>query len=135
MANIHEYRLSRNIEVSMIDQLEVMLEEADWENIRIEKAFARVYEGTAPCLLIEVTNRPIKSVEIGSNDIFSDVDITVRFFGENDGQRADFTDWLTERFLELWDYYTVSIQTGQVFQKDLADSKMFRTFVVSKLLQ
>ena len=123
------YRLSRSIEASIIDQIQEALVDANWLNIRVEKAFARVYDKSTPCLLIEVTSRPMKTREIGSKKVFPDAEITMRFFAENDGQREDFTDWLIGEdaglFLDTMDYYSYTIEAGETIIKDLKGKMRF----------
>ena len=54
------YRLSRNIEASLVDYITAELLADGWVGIRVEKVFAKVYKGELPCICINVSSRPYK---------------------------------------------------------------------------
>lgn len=99
------YRLQRNIEASLINYIKNNLTIDNWHCIRVEKSFANAYDGELPCIVVMAENRPYTRIEIGSKQIFQDVDISIRIFATNDGLRLDLSDWLLDKLLEQIDYY------------------------------
>lgn len=114
------YRISRNVEASVIDFLETKISDGGWTGIDILKGFPEEYENRTPFIGVEVLDRPVNWKEIGSKSIFNDVIITIRIFAENNGQRLDLTDYLLPEILDGINYYTYTITSGTVSDKTLA---------------
>jgi len=111
------YRLSRNTEASIVDKITIDLAADGWTNIRVEKSFAEAYKGTLACIVINATERPIKRKEIGTDAIFNDINVDIRIFAKNDGQRLDLADWMLEKIMPGIVYYTYIITNGAVSSK------------------
>ena len=114
------YRISRNIEASLIDTITTWIA-SDWStfNIRVEKAFAEVYKGTLPCIVVNVLEiNPVK-LEIGSKTNLKYFTVNIRVFCTSDGQRLDLSDYLLDKFEDDIDYYAYTITDGGVSSKVL----------------
>lgn len=81
------YRISRNIEASLIDRITADLATDGWSGIRIEKSFAEVYKGTLPCICINALEIRPEKLEIGSKTNLKYFTITIKIFATSDGQR------------------------------------------------
>ena len=111
------YRLTRNVEASFIDYITTELVADGWIGIRIEKAFAKIYKGTLPCICINSPDRPLRRREIGGNSIFKELRIDIRIFAVNDGQRLDLADFMIEKIINGINYYEYTITGGAVSSK------------------
>lgn len=111
------YRISRNIEKSIIDYITTELTTDGWVGIYVEKVFAQVYEGKFPCILVNVSNRPDTRREIGSNTLSKFFNIEIRIFANDDGQRLDLSDWLLDKVMPGIVYYQYVITNGVVSSK------------------
>ena len=119
------YRLSRNTERSIIDFLTEELNN-EWNDpinlehhIYVEKAFSQIHDGKFPAILVNVTNRPDKRREISSSSLMKFINLELRIFAEDDGQRLDLADWLLEKIIPGIEYYEYMITQGQIFEKVL----------------
>jgi len=110
------YRVSRNLEASLIDFLKQELEEENWTNISVEKSFARAYSlamnmnnGAAVlCIRASDTNRT--RAEIGTDNVMRSELILIDVFATNDGQRLDLVDFILDELKSGFPYY--QYQTG-----------------------
>jgi hypothetical protein len=114
------YRLSRNVEASVIDKITADLVTDGWTGIYCEKVFSEIYEGHFPAILVNVTDRPEKRLEVGSDGLSDFVNIEIRIFAENDGQKLDLADWILPKIMTGINYYTYNITGGIVSEKILA---------------
>jgi len=114
-----QYRISRNIEGSIINWLEIKLEEDFW-SVRVEKAFSDIYDGTLPAIAVMVGPIGVTRREIGGKIFLKVPEISIRIFTKSDGQRLDLKDWLIDELETDIDYFTYSIEDGQAEQKLLA---------------
>jgi len=112
------YRLSRNVEASIIEYITTALVSDGWNGIRVEKSFSEVYEGELPCICINSPDRPVIRREIGTDTIFKDITVEVRIFAKSDGQRLDLSDWIIEKLISGIVYYEYTI-TNNVISKIL----------------
>ena len=112
------YRITRNIEASLIDYISKELVTDGWENIRTEKSFANVYQEETPCILVNAVDNRLQKKEIGNYKYLRFFVVNIRIFAINDGQRLDLSDWLFEK-LESQDisYNEYTIKDGQVVDK------------------
>ncbi|MHA1294643.1 MAG: hypothetical protein ACTSQJ_18560 [Promethearchaeota archaeon] len=121
------YRLSRNIEASLIDFFTEQFE-IDWSefNIRTVKVFLQAYEGTLPAVCIEeVTTNPVKK-EIGSSAWLKIPEISIRVFATSDGLRKDLRDYIIDKLEGNIPYYQYTITDGGVTEKTLAGQIVVR---------
>lgn len=114
------YRQSRGLEASLIDWLTEELSDAGWTGIRTEKSFSQVYEGTLPCICINVANVDPTRLEIGSKTNLKYYEVAIRIFSKSDGQRLDLADFITDLLEDDIDFYTYTITSGEVTSKVLS---------------
>lgn len=115
MANT--YRISRNLEASLIDYLKDELITAQWSNINVEKTFAKVYDLSLPTVCVRCGVASHDKVEIGGNATVRTAQILVDIFSTSDGQRLDLKDFLIEKIKIGLPYYEYIIVNGQVQSK------------------
>ena len=118
-----EYKLSRNVEKSIIDYLTAELATDGWTGIFVEKVFAQIYSETNPsfpAILVAVSNRPEKRREVGSSSLSGFVNLEIRVFATGDGLRLDLSDFLLEKIMPGIPYYAYTITSGVVSEKTLA---------------
>lgn len=113
-----QYRISRNLEASIIDFLTTKFLEARWSNIAIEKSFERVYglsmdanTGAAAICVRLTDTRPTK-VEIGTESIWRTALIVVDVFATSDGQRLDLKDFVLDEIKGGCPYFQYTV-TGK----------------------
>lgn len=111
------YRISRNIEASLIDGITANLTTDGWTGIRTEKSFAEVYKGTLPCICINVSELRPQKLEIGSKTNLKYFTVNIKIFATSDGQRLDLADWLFDELEDDFTYYTYTITNGVVSAK------------------
>jgi hypothetical protein len=115
------YRISRNIEASIIDYITAQLVVDAWTGIYVEKVFTEIYAGHYPAILINMPERPERRREIGSDSLMNNANVEIRIFAENDGQRLDLSDWILPKLISGINYYTYIIAAnGTVSSKTLA---------------
>ena len=108
------YRMSRNIEASLIEFISAALTTDGWNGIPVLKGFPQEYEGKTPFIGVESLElNPVK-LEIGSKTHIKYYTIKIRIFGTNDGQRLDLSDWLFEKLENDVNYYSYTITNGAV---------------------
>jgi len=113
------YRTSRNLEASIIDFINEKLDEtgSGWSEIRIEKSFAKVYDGDLPCICVRCGVTEHTKAEIGGTSTYRTVNILLDIFGTSDGIRLDLKDWLVANIKAGIDYYNYTIVSGVVDSK------------------
>ena len=109
-----QYRESRNIEASMVDQVNSWLDSAGWTSVRVEKAFSRVYIGTLPCILINIVASDLVRKEIGGKSFLTYYTVFIRLFATSDGQREDIADYLIEKLEDDIIYYVYTVGSGEI---------------------
>ena len=115
------YRTSRNFEASIIDYIKEKLDEtgSGWSDIRVEKAFSRVYDGSLPCICVRCGVTDHTRAEIGGTSTYRTANILIDIFGTSDGIRLDLKDWLIANIKAGIPYYNYTIVGGAVDDKDL----------------
>jgi len=98
------YRISRNLEASIIDFLKDGLE-SFWQNINIEKSFAKVYELSLPTICVKAEDTLYDKIQIGDNSFEREVTVIIDLFCNSDGQRLDLKDKLIKILKEGCQYY------------------------------
>jgi hypothetical protein len=114
------YRISRNIEASLIDFITTGLTADGWTGISVLKGFPQEYKGKPPFIGIETLEIRPEKLEIGSKTNIKYFNVKIRIFATNDGQRLDLSDWLFDELEDDVDYYTHTITGGVVSGKVLA---------------
>jgi len=113
------YRISRNIEASLIDRITADLVTDSWNGIYVEKTSAEIYGGHSPAILVNAQEIRPEKLEIGSKTNLKYFIIYIRIFASNDGQRLDLSDWLLDKLEDDTNYYTYTITNGNVSAKVL----------------
>ncbi len=113
------YRISRNIEASLIDRITADLTTDGWTGIRVEKSFAEVYKGTLPCICVNALEIRPEHLEVGSKTYLKYFTVNIRIFATSDGQRLDLSDWLLDKLEDDTNYYVYTITGGVVSAKVL----------------
>ena len=113
------YRLSRNCEASIVQYIEEQLTIDGWTGIRVEKVFAEVYKGKLPCFCINVSERPDRRRELGSDTLSKYINIDLRIFTTSDGLRLDLSDWSIEKIMAGINYYEYVTDNDVIISKTL----------------
>jgi hypothetical protein len=113
------YRISRNIEASLIDRITTDLTTDGWSGIFVEKTSAEIYGGHFPAILVNVQEIIPEKLEIGSKTNLKYFTVYIRIFASNDGQRLDLSDWLFGKLEDDTNYYSYTITGGVVSAKVL----------------
>ena len=111
------YRISRNIEASIIDRITSDLSTDGWVGIRVIKSFAEAYKGTLPCICVNVSEVRPQKLEIGSKTNLKYFTVNIKIFATSDGNRLDLSDWLSDKLEDDTVYYTYTITNGEVSSK------------------
>jgi len=114
------YRISRNIESSLIDWIIEELAEHGWSGIHVEKAVSEIYGGNYPAILINTLEIRPERLEVGSKTHLKYFTVNIRIFAENDGQRLDLSDWLLDKLENDINYYVYTITNGKISSKTLS---------------
>lgn len=112
------YRISRNLEASIIEYIERKLADNDWTGINVEKTFTRVYDQDPPTICVRVGATEHNSVEIGSDSTWRNPLILIDIFGSDDGNRLDLKDFLVEYLKGGCTYYEYTISNGATVNKN-----------------
>jgi len=120
-----QYRTSRNFEASVVDYIEEKLAEtgSGWDNVRVEKTFANVYDEDLPCICIRCGITDHTRAEIGGTSTYRNANILIDLFCTSDGQRLDLKDWLIATLKDGLTYYNYTISGGAVDTK-IADGRI-----------
>ncbi len=114
------YRITRNIEASVVDYIVAQLTADSWSGIRVELDFSEAYKEPLGCIVINADENPDQRLEIGGNTLQKIFNLEFRIFAENHGQRKDLRDWLLLKLMAGIPYYTYIITSGVVTTKTLS---------------
>lgn len=114
MANT--YRVSRNIEASVIDFLKTNFD-ADWTGVTLLKTFSRAYDTELPVVCVRCGTTEHEKAEIGGNATIRTPLILIDIFAKSDGQRLDMKDYVVEKIKHGLVYYDYIIESGVVKMK------------------
>lgn len=113
------YRISRNLEASIIDRITADLVTDGWTGIYVEKSSAEIYCGHLPAILVNVQEIIPELLEVGSKTHLKYFVVYIRIFAKNDGQRLDLSDWLFGKLEDDTNYYSYTVTNGVVSAKVL----------------
>ena len=105
------YRISRNIEASIIDYLTSELADASW-NVSVEKSYANV-STSKPTIVVSCQDTDHDLAETGSKSTVRTAFVILDFFCENDGQRLDLKDFVISVIKQGCPYYVKVIADGE----------------------
>lgn len=106
------YRVSRNIEKSLLDFITTNLTTDSWTGIRVEKGFPKDYKGKVPMIGVEVLEMNPLLLEIGSKTHIKNYTVKIRIIASDDGQRLDLADWLFDELEDDVTYSTYVVTNG-----------------------
>ena len=117
-----QYRVSRNIEASIIQFLETELV-SSWSNISVVKAFAQVDDTDLSqgkgVICVRCGDSIHTKAELGSNSTSREIHVLLDLFCTSDGQRLDLKDFLIEKLKHGIPYYEYTIVNGAIQTKTL----------------
>ncbi len=111
------YRITRNLEASIIDYIKDELIAGAWNNISVEKTFARIYDLPVPGICVRCGTTEHEKVEIGADSTTRNPQVLIDIFGSDDGLRLDLKDFLIEVLKGGLPYYAYTIANGTVQSK------------------
>ena len=117
-----QYRKSRAIEASIIDYLKNELQ-SQWNDIKVEKTFARIYKISLPSVCIRCGVTIHEKVEIGTDATTRTPQVLVDIFASDDGMRLDIKDFIIEKIKAGCIYYNYTI-SGGIVQSKVADGRI-----------
>jgi len=111
-----QYRISRDIEASIIDYIRNQLV-GNWSNVACEKTFSRIYNGDLPAICVRCGTTVHDRAEIGESSTIRTANILIDIFATDDGQRLDLKDFLIRKLKMGMPYYEYTISGGAVTDK------------------
>jgi len=111
------YRISRNLEASIIDYIEEQLVIDNWSDINVVKTFARVSGLNLPAICIRCGETDHRKAQLGDDSTFRTASVLIDIFGINDGNRLDLKDWLIGAVKRGMPYYDYTVVGGEVTSK------------------
>jgi len=105
------YRVSRNLEATLVQYIEESLTEGGWSNVEVVKGFKLVYDSkiggnnNSAIISVRLNTTSHKRVEVGSNSTKRKALILIDIFAANDGQRLDLKDFLVDELKGGCIYY------------------------------
>jgi len=111
------YRISRNMEASLIDYIKDELASASWNNVNVEKTFAKVYDIDLPTICVRVGDTTHEQAEVGSNSTVRAPFILIDIFAKDDGGRLDLKDFLVSILKHGCPYYDYTVVNGSIQSK------------------
>ena len=111
-----QYRLSRNLEASLIEFFRDELVEDEWTGISVMLNIKQD-KVTLPAIIIYVLDTDVQKKEIGSGTFLKFPTVVIRIFANNEGQRLDLADWVLEKLECNIPYYSHIISSGGVSTK------------------
>jgi hypothetical protein len=116
------YRISRDIEASIIDALTTNVN-ADWTGVTVVKTFKRVYTFEPPVICVRVGTTTHDWIEIGDNATTRAAQVLIDVFGSSDGNRLDLKDYIIEKVKNGFIFYEHVIANG-VVQSSTANGRI-----------
>lgn len=110
------YRISRNLEASIIDYLEDNFDN-DWTGVSVVKTFSNAEKRDLPVICVRCGVTTHEKIEIGDNNTLRSPQILIDIFAEDDGQRLDLKDYIITKMKNGCPYYEYVISNGQVQSK------------------
>jgi hypothetical protein len=111
--------ISRNVERSFLDYFSDLFTEDEITDVRLEKSFANAYDGTLPCIVANLSERPMNSLQIGSSVDKKEFIMEIRLFCKDDGFRLFLADYLAEKIKLGLPYYEYEVEDGKISSKEL----------------
>ena len=112
-----QYRISRNLEASILQYIEAELLTGGWTDITVLKGFSRVYNTSVPLISVRLSDTEHSKSEIGSDATYRIPLIFIDIFGSNDGNRLDLKDFLVDILKTGMPYYEYTITSGVISNK------------------
>jgi len=112
-----EYRISRNIEATLIQYIEAELVTASWNNVTVEKSFSKVYDINLPVICVRLKDTVHNKSEIGTESTHRNATVFIDVFARDDGGRLDLKDFLVSILKRGCPYYEYTIANGSIQDK------------------
>jgi len=103
-----QYRVSRNIEASIIDFITSELT-STWNNVSVVKTFQQIKTQSLPAICVRVGDTQFTKVQIGDNSLIRTSQVFIDIFATSDGLRLDLIDFLVDIIKEGVVYYEFEI--------------------------
>jgi len=119
------YRISRNLEASVIQYIEAELVSANWTNITVAKSFKKIYEipintfQKQGAICVRLSETVHDKVQIGDDSTVRKPNILIDVFATSDGQRLDLKDILVSIFKGGFPYYEYETDKKNITKKTL----------------
>lgn len=110
------YRMSRNLEASIIEYLETNLK-ADWRGVGIEKSFVKSYDVPLPVVCVRLGNTTHEWAEVGTTSTRRNALILLDVFTTSDGQRLDLKDYIIEKIKVGCPYYEYVTSNNRILSR------------------
>lgn len=117
------YRVSRNIEASIIQYIEDQLTAGGWTGITVEKTFKRVYDipvdtfNKNGAICVRVGDTTHTQAEIGETSTRRFPFVLIDIFASSDGQRLDLKDYLVSVLKGGMPYYEYETSGNTITSK------------------
>ena len=111
------YRISRNLEASLIDYIKEELISASWNNVSTEKSFAKIYDISLPSICVRLSDTTHDHAEVGTDATIRTPLIILDIFAKDDGGRLDIKDFLVSILKSGCPYYEYTITNGAIQSK------------------
>lgn len=96
MATSRPFRITRNIEYSILDYLKEQLEKYNWNNVDVLFRNRRTPQTQLPYVAIKYSNTNHNWVQLGDNSSYRTFTIILDLYCESDGQREDLKDTIID---------------------------------------
>lgn len=111
------YKISRNIEASVIQKLESILEDNNWKNVSVVKGFQNSYKEKLPVIAVRAGDTEHLPIEIGTFSTKREIQLFIDIFATSEGQMLDLLDTLIT-IKRGMSYYQYSIENGKITDKE-----------------
>jgi len=113
------YRVSRNIEASLIAYIKLRFTEERWNNIEVVKSFAEVEDlfnknSSTAVIAVRASDTNRKTIEIGSNSVTRAELVLIDVFATSDGQRLDLVDFLGDELKYGCPYFEYQTEKSEI---------------------
>jgi len=102
---------ARNTELSTFLYIKNSLD-ANWSGITTVKGFPDSDKPVIPCVAITLETELSNRIEIGSRQMDDVYNFSIDIFAKSHAQRLDLANYIKNKLLEDWVYYTFANQSG-----------------------
>jgi len=106
------FTTTRNCELSTLKYLETNLG-VDWAGVNIVKSWTELANKTNPIVCVELEETEYVRHEIGSTAYRDTYIFTIDVFATSNGMRLDLSQYVMDKIMTGWVYYTISRGAGK----------------------